>query len=97
MYTTDKCLVPYYGGCPLSRECLSSEFDVNCGACLNGFITDPTDPGGPCLRKNLCNTVKPSAHAEHAQNGDSVHSVFMCLCVCVCVCVSFIAYARAIR
>ena len=41
--STDKCRLPYYGGCPYTRECITSEFDVNCGACLSGFIPDPNN------------------------------------------------------
>ena len=37
-WTTDKCLLPYYGGCSGTRECISSEFDVNCRVCLGGFV-----------------------------------------------------------
>ena len=47
----DKCLLPYYGGCPYSRECVTSEFAVNCGPCLPGFAPNPSDRGGICLSK----------------------------------------------
>lgn len=48
---TDKCRFPYYGGCPFTRECLTSALDVGCPRCLSGFVDDPTDPGGACLRE----------------------------------------------
>ena len=48
---TDKCLLPYYGGCDLTRKCMSHRFGVRCGGCLEGFIIDPDDSRGPCLRK----------------------------------------------
>ena len=52
-FPTDKCRLPYYGGCPYTRECITSEFDVNCGACLSGFIQDPNNNTAfaPCIRK----------------------------------------------
>ena len=31
------CLLPYYGGCSFTRECETSELDVNCNSCLEGF------------------------------------------------------------
>ena len=46
-WTTDKCLLPHYGGCFGTRECISSEFDVTCGACLDGF----NDLSGLCAGK----------------------------------------------
>ena len=48
---TDKCRLPYYGGCPFTRECLSSALDVGCPSCLFGFVEDPVNPGGECLRE----------------------------------------------
>ena len=48
---TDKCRLPYYGGCPFTRECLSSALDVGCPSCLFGFVEDPANPGGECLRE----------------------------------------------
>ena len=45
-FSIDKCLIPYYGGCPTSRECITSEFDVNCGNCLPGFF--PAFPSLNC-------------------------------------------------
>ena len=52
---TDKCRVPYYGGCSFTRECITSEADVNCGDCLPGFMEDPTNTtaGADCIRKGL--------------------------------------------
>ena len=47
--TTDKCLIPYYGGCSYTRECITSEFDVNCGGCLPGFVENPANTAGDCL------------------------------------------------
>ena len=35
---TDKCLMPYYGGCPYDRECIPSETGVSCGDCLPGLF-----------------------------------------------------------
>jgi hypothetical protein len=34
----NKCLMPYYGGCPYDRECIPSETGVSCGDCLPGFV-----------------------------------------------------------
>lgn len=48
---TDKCKFPYYGGCPFTRECLTSALDVGCPRCLPGFVDDPANPGGACLRE----------------------------------------------
>lgn len=56
-FLADKCLLPYYGGCPLTRECVTSEFDINCGACLPGYAIDRFDPFGECLRKSVCPVV----------------------------------------
>lgn len=47
----DKCLLPYYGGCDLTRKCMSHRFYVRCGGCLEGFVPNPDDHKGPCLRK----------------------------------------------
>ena len=47
----DKCRLPYYGGCPLTRRCVTSDLDVDCTDCLTGFVEDPANPGGACLRK----------------------------------------------
>ena len=41
----DKCRRPYYGGCPLTRECESLEVGVICGECLPGYMEDPDNPG----------------------------------------------------
>ena len=45
----DKCLLPFYGGCDLTRACLNSRSGVICGDCLPGFIE--VGAGDPCLRK----------------------------------------------
>ena len=47
--TTDKCLLPYYGGCSYSRECQTATFQASCGDCLPGFVSDPNNLGGDCL------------------------------------------------
>lgn len=47
--STDKCRLPYYGGCVFTRECLSGALDVGCPRCLNGFVENPSDPSGECL------------------------------------------------
>lgn len=49
--SSDKCLLPYYGGCPYTRTCIASAIDVNCGVCLPGFFVNPSDSGGECLSK----------------------------------------------
>ena len=30
--------MPYYGGCPYTRECISSKTGVSCGDCLPGLL-----------------------------------------------------------
>ena len=47
----DKCLAPHYGACPLTRECISSDFMVECGQCLPGFAVNPVNTSGDCLGK----------------------------------------------
>ena len=35
---TDKCRGPFRGGCAdQNRECIATEFDISCGACLLGY------------------------------------------------------------
>ena len=46
---TDKCRLPHYGGCPFTRVCLSSAYEVRCSTCVSGFVEDPADPHGECL------------------------------------------------
>lgn len=46
---TDKCRLPFYGGCPFTIECLSSVLTVDCPTCISGFVEDPADPGGVSL------------------------------------------------
>jgi hypothetical protein len=45
----NKCRLPYYGGCPFTRQCLTSALDVGCTDCLTGFVPDPANPGAACL------------------------------------------------
>ena len=52
IWNADKCLLPYYGGCPYSRQCITSKFTVYCDDCLFGFAEDPTNIGA-CLSKTL--------------------------------------------
>ena len=33
----DKCRLPFYGGCELTRECVTTAFGQNCGNCLTGY------------------------------------------------------------
>ena len=42
----DKCLFPYYGGCPMVRECITSESGRRCGSCLPGLTGGLF---GPCF------------------------------------------------
>ena len=51
VFATDKCRLPFYGGCPFTRVCLSSALDVGCPSCISGFVEDPANPGGACLRE----------------------------------------------
>lgn len=67
---TDKCRLPYYGGCPKTRECITSEFDVNCGFCLLGYMEDPDMPERDCL--GLCSLH----HIIYSADG----LVLMCVC-----------------
>ena len=46
---TDKCVMPYYGGCPYSRKCYSSHTGASCGGCLPGF----TQSLGRCVGISL--------------------------------------------
>ena len=32
----DRCLLPYYGGCSLTRQCVSAS--TSCGECLVGYV-----------------------------------------------------------
>lgn len=35
--TSDKCLLPYYGGCHPTRLCANLGITVSCDTCLDGF------------------------------------------------------------
>ena len=47
----DKCRLPNYGGCPYTRECVSSALNAGCTRCLTGFVEHPFNIGGECLRE----------------------------------------------
>ncbi len=50
-FIADKCLFPYYGGCPYSRKCVFTDLDLNCGLCRPGWARNPAAPLGECLGK----------------------------------------------
>ena len=55
-FATDKCRLPYYGGCPHTRVCETltfSYYGVRCLGCVTGFVEDPANPDGECLRTLL--------------------------------------------
>ena len=47
---TDKCLLPYYGSCSFTRECESTDLDVNCRFCRPGWArVIGGGPGSACV------------------------------------------------
>ena len=62
--SVDRCLMPYYGNCSHTRECIPNDLGTVCGDCLPGYRDDPDnpDPAGECLAGYLL--VLAIAHVE---------------------------------
>ncbi len=76
MCHADKCLFPYYGGCPYSRDCLYSNSDAVCGTCRPGWATNPASPGGECLCMLLNNATPGCINMNFMLNNVVAHFRF---------------------